>query len=984
MDKLISHKKRKMKYKFACTVIAILTIANSMAQFSTASQKAIGGYDSDEMMKMIKTKDGGLIAGGGSYSNAGGQKSQDSRGGRDYWIIKYDKNGAIQWDKTIGGNSEDNLTAIIQTSDGGYALIGTSSSDISGEKTQNSRGGLDWWLVKLDANGNIKWDKTIGGSGNEYIDYVIQAGDGSYILAGSSDSPISGEKTENSRGVTDYWVVKLDRNGNKYWDKTLGGADYEWCSPFQITKDGGLIVGGFSSSNAGFEKSENSRGFFGSYDYWVVKLDKRGKIEWDKTLGGMGDEFSHTIYQNPNGEYVIGGSSNSNISGEKSENSRGGFDYWLVKLDKNGKKTWDKTAGGDGEDFFAVFEVTNQGDYLIAGSSNSNLSGEKSEGCRSGGFGPTDYWVVKMEECGKVKWDKTVGGTSDDRIVNIIDNGNDHYLLGGSSWSFISGDKTQMPVGSQDFWIVDLSIGKFGIPTINTQKTIGGYADDILKAEGADLTRDGGWIIGASSASDIGFEKTGYNRGNFDYWVVKYDRYHNIEWEKTIGGSDYDELMSIHQTFDGGYILAGNSSSNQSGERSENSRGGFDIWIVKLDKFGNIQWDKSLGGSDNEFVSSIIQLRDGGYLVGGYSASNVSGEKSENSKGGYDMWTIKIDNTGHVLWDKTIGGSDNEFNNYLQLTSDGGYVSAGISFSDQSFDKSENKKGGFDFWIVRFDRFGHKKWDKTIGGGADDFLNGIQVSGDENFFVAGASLSNISGDKTENSRGGADYWVVKLDKLGKIQWDKTIGGSSDEYANDLIATRDNGVALAGVSNSSIGGEKSEYNRGDFDYWVVKLDGKGKIEWDKTLGGFGGDLLYDIQEIGDEHFLLSGFSWSWLAVDKAEYQHGGLDLWLIDFEMDKEKNHECHPGHDEDTKLITSEATESRSPDFAAFPNPARNVLNVISSQMTTISLSDQSGKKIFEKKIIGNTQINVSHLAPGVYYLKNNSTGVIHKVIIAK
>src|SRR6476660_4662320 len=155
MDKLISHKKRKMKYKFACTVIAILTIANSMAQFSTASQKAIGGYDSDEMMKMIKTKDGGLIAGGGSYSNAGGQKSQDGRGGRDYWIIKYDKNGAVQWDKTIGGNSEDNLTAIIQTSDGGYALIGTSSSDISGEKTQNSRGGLDWWLVKLDANGNI-------------------------------------------------------------------------------------------------------------------------------------------------------------------------------------------------------------------------------------------------------------------------------------------------------------------------------------------------------------------------------------------------------------------------------------------------------------------------------------------------------------------------------------------------------------------------------------------------------------------------------------------------------------------------------------------------------------------------------------------------------------------------------------------------------------------------------------------------------------
>ncbi len=973
-----------MKYKFFCLVPAILLLAFASAQFSSGKQKVVGGFDSDEMMKMIKTKDGGFIAGGGSYSNAGGQKSENSRGGKDYWVIKYDRNGIVQWDKTIGGNGEDNLTAIIQTSDGGYALIGTSSSDISGEKTQNSRGGSDWWLVKLDANGNIKWNKTIGGSGTEYIDYVVQANDGSYVLAGSSDSPISGEKSENSRGLFDYWVVKLDRNGNKYWDKTMGGIDYEWCSPFQLTKDGGLIVGGFSSSNASFEKTENSRGFIGSYDYWVVKLDKRGKIEWDKTLGGMGDEFSHTIYESPNGDFTIGGSSNSNISGEKTENSRGGQDYWLVKLDKKGRKIWDKTTGGDGDDYFAVFEVTNQDDFLIAGSSNSNLSGEKSEGCRSGGFGPLDYWVVKLDECGKVKWDKTVGGFNDDRIVNIIDNGDDHYVLGGSSWSFISGDKTQSPVGSQDFWIVDLSIGRFGIPTINWQKTIGGFADEFLKAEGAELTKDGGWIIGGSSASDVGFEKSGYNRGVVDYWVVKYDRFHNIEWEKTIGGNDYDELMTIHQTSDGGYLLAGNSTSNQSGEKSEMSRGGYDIWVVKLDKNGIIQWDKSIGGSGDEFVSSTFQTKDGGYLIGGYSSSNTSGEKSQNSKGGYDMWTIKLDRMGHVQWDKTIGGSDNEFGNYLQSTEDGGYVSAGISLSNQSFDKSENCKGGFDFWVVSFDRFGHKRWDKTIGGSADDYLNGIQITNDENFIAGGASLSNISGDKTENSRGGADYWAVKLNKWGNVEWDKTIGGFSDEYANDLVATKDNGVALAGVSFSSINGEKTEYNRGDFDYWIVKLNAKGKMEWDKTLGGFGGDLLYDIQEMGDEHFLLSGFSWSWLAVDKAEYQHGGLDFWLIDFEMDREKNHGCHPQHDESMKLLTQEAVESGGIDFDVYPVPARNVLNVQSRQKTMIVLLDQSGKKVLEKNVFGNTKIDISGLAPGIYYVKNNTTGVIRKVVIAK
>ena len=138
-----------MKYKFGCLGIAMILFIGAKAQFSTSSQKTIGGFDYDEMFKMIKTTDGGFIAGGGSYSNASGQKSENSRGGKDYWVIKYDKSGMIQWDKTIGGNGEDNLTAIIQTSDGGYALIGTSSSDISGEKSENSRGALDWWLVKL-------------------------------------------------------------------------------------------------------------------------------------------------------------------------------------------------------------------------------------------------------------------------------------------------------------------------------------------------------------------------------------------------------------------------------------------------------------------------------------------------------------------------------------------------------------------------------------------------------------------------------------------------------------------------------------------------------------------------------------------------------------------------------------------------------------------------------------------------------------------
>jgi hypothetical protein len=977
-------KKALMKYRSSMLIWAILFMNAASAQFSTAKQQTAGGFDVDYMMKMIKTNDGGYITAGTSYSNASGQKSDNSRGGADYWLIKYDRNGNVEWDKTLGGGGDDLLTAILQTSDGGYAAIGTSTSNISGEKTQNSRGGMDWWLVKLDAAGHMKWDKTFGGSGNEYIDYVVQADDGSYVLAGSSDSPISGEKSENSRGLTDYWLVKLDRNGNKTWDKTIGGNSWEWCSPFILSKDGGLIVAGFSASNISGEKTENTRGYSNAYDYWVVKLDQRGRIEWDKTIGGDGDEFCHSLYEARNGEIVIGGSSISNTSGEKTENSRGDFDYWIVRLDKKGTKISDKTIGGNGGDYFSEFKVNAQGDFLIAGSSSSNISGEKTEGNRSGGFGPVDYWLVKMKQCGKVDWDKTIGGFNDDNLVSVIDRGNDEYLLGGSTWSFYSADKTSYPIGAQDFWIVDMKIGNFGIPRINWQKTIGGFSDELIKAEGTQLTSDGGFIIGGSSASDIAFEKTGYNRGNQDYWVVKYDRNGNIQWDKTIGGSDYDELMTIHQTSDGGYILAGNSTSTQSGERSETTRGGFDIWVVKLDKNGNIQWDKTVGGNDNDFVSSIVQTKDGDYLVGGYSASNISGEKSQNSKGGYDMWTIMLSKNGQVKWDKTIGGSDNEFNNYLHLTPDGGYYATGISLSNKSFDKSEDSKGGFDFWVLRFDKFNRIQWDKTLGGNADDYVNGLDVTLDEGLIVGGASLSSISGNKSEYNRGGADYWVVKLDKLGRIQWDKTVGGYADDYANDLVATSDNGVALAGVSFSPIGADKSEYNRNDFDYWVVKIDSKGKVQWDKTFGGLSADLLYNIQELGNDNYLLSGFSSSWASVDKADYQHGGVDIWLINFSMSKEKNHDCGPGFNEPSKMNPDVIPEIDKGTFTVYPIPSTGMFQVWSAERATIYVMDQSGKKILTKNIVGNTQLNLQGLAPGVYYLKNLNSGVLKKIVIAR
>ena len=337
----------------------------------------------------------------------------------------------------------------------------------------------------------------------------------------------------------------------------------------------------------------------------------------------------------------------------------------------------------------------------------------------------------------------------------------------------------------------------FSQRVIGPQKTLGGNGDDNLG--GLWLTSDGGTIVGGRSYSDVSGEKNDYNHGIDDYWVIKMNKAGKIEWQRTLGGTDVDELIALQQTSDGGYILAGNSQSNISGEKTENSKGVFDCWVIKLNKNGNILWQKTLGGDQYEFCNSIQQTKDGGYIVGCMSNSNISGDKSENSKGGYDFWLIKLDVNGNKIWDKTLGGSSDEFVNQAIQTADGGYIAVGLSNSTISGDKSENNRGANDYWAIKLDAKGNKQWDKTIGGNADDYVNSVAQTADGAYALFGASISNKSGDKKENSKGGFDYWLVKLSKDGNLRGQKTIGGLGDDYGQTIENTADGGVILGGQS-----------------------------------------------------------------------------------------------------------------------------------------------------------------------------------------
>ena len=400
---------------------------------------------------------------------------------------------------------------------------------------------------------------------------------------------------------------------------------------------------------------------------------------------------------------------------------------------------WQKSFGGSSSDYGQAIKATPDGGYIAVGRS------ESTNGDVTGNHGNRDYWVVKLDAMGVIQWQKSLGGASGDDLAYDVEN-----------------------------------------------------------------TTDGGYVIAGYTFANDG-DVSG-NHGNTDCWIVKLNAAGTIQWQKTLGGSGYDEAYAIKATPDGGYIVAGNNRSND-GDVSGN-HGSYDYWIVKLDSTGAIMWQKSLGGTGADYARAIENTLDGGYIVAGYTSSN-NGDVTGNH-GEQDYWIVKLDGNGTMVWQKTLGGTSSDFAYAVQATADGGYVVAGGSSSTNG-DITGNH-GGQDFWIVKLDANGTILWQKSIGGTSNDFAFSIKTTIDGGFIVAGESTSS-DGDVVGN-QGGTDYLIVKLDALGTIQWQKTMGGNNNDVPSDIQVTADNGYVIVGYSSSNSGDVTG--NHGYQDYWVVKL------------------------------------------------------------------------------------------------------------------------------------------------------------------
>jgi hypothetical protein len=293
--------------------------------------KTFGGSDWDSGSSVQQTSDGGFILVGYTWSFGAG--------GFDVWLIKTDADGNKLWDRTFGGGGSDWGSSVQQTSDGGFILVGYTTSFGAG----------DVWLIKTDANGNKQWDRTFGGSDWDEGWSVQQTSDGGFIIVGWTWS--------FSAGGPDVWLIKTDANGNKLWDRTFGGSENDLGYSVQQTSDGGFIlVGATTSFGAGWA------------DVWLIKTDANGNKQWDRTFGGSSLDSGRSVQQTSDGGFILVGYTGSF--------GAGWADVWLIKTDADGNKQWDRTFGGSRWDWGFSVQQTSDGGFIIVGSTESFGAGD--------------------------------------------------------------------------------------------------------------------------------------------------------------------------------------------------------------------------------------------------------------------------------------------------------------------------------------------------------------------------------------------------------------------------------------------------------------------------------------------------------------------------------------------------------------------------------------------------------------------------------
>jgi hypothetical protein len=799
--------------------VIISSFFGSRASAQTQAEwgrETFGGTATDHGCSVQQTRDrNGNVSG---YIIAGTTESFGN-GASDIWLIKtdiygkadanfrtVDGNGNTYDGKTFGSDGAEYAAGVHQTGDGGYIIVGSTApsgspfwTDVFVIKTDNSGNcddGNGWtrtfgepgsvetgfgiqetgegyiiaannssgvWLIKIDASGNLLSSTSISVSGG-YRGHDFQKADNNGFI-------IVGERT-SATGVAEIVLVKFKSDGSKDWEMSYTGNGVPILgTTVQQVKSAGSEEPGYIISG--------SIGVFGETDAVMLKTDISGHEKWRKTFGGPSRDHAGRIQQTNDGGYIFTGTTSTQYW-QSSDSGQWKKDYkpdvWLIKTDASGNRQWEKTFGGKSTDLGTDVRQTDDGGYIILGStiSYATCTVRTSPVLTPEGIKPItrtvceyDVWLIKTDRYGNCPWNVAFGGMGKDTgysvqevmptqgvPVEYYENGG--YVIAGSTTSSQNG--------------LDMCLIKtdnLGYDAWGEIQTFGGGQDD----EGYSIqhTSDGGYII-------VGYTKS-FGAGGKDVYLVKTGRFGEKLWEKYYGGPADDEGFSVREIAGGGYIIAGYTESY--------GAGGSDVWLIKTDANGDpdpafktcdpqgnaLYIGKTFGGTVNDLGYEVQQVTGGDFIIVG-TVNGVS-----------DVYLIRTDSNGENGWDKRISRTDYEEGYSFQQVIGDGYLVVGSTMPLVGTNT--------DVYLIKIDASGGPPvWEKQFDGGGKDYGYSLQKARNGGYIMACM--------KRDAEHTVGDIWLIKTDDSGNRQWDKIFGNGSARSRSGLQLTSDGGYIIGGT------------------------------------------------------------------------------------------------------------------------------------------------------------------------------------------
>lgn len=426
------------------------------------------------------------------------------------------------------------------------------------------------------------------------------------------------------------------------------------------------------------------------------------------------------------------------------------------------------------------------------------------------------------------------------------------------------------------------ALGNHGAMDILVSKLDANGAAQWSRALGGSMAEFGVSVMEATDGSIFVMGNTGSADGDVtgtqgiqDIWLVKLSAQGTLLWQHTYGGSGSENAIApLRQTPDGGFLFHGLTTSNDGDVTDLNGPGAQDHWIVKLDAAGDIEWNRTLGGSEAEYGINVLPTPDGGYVVNFAYVRSNDGDVV-NNHGGDDLWLVKLNATGGIVWSLTIGGSDQEQGMDAVVLPDGDIVILGHTKSTDG-DVQENQ-GDYDILLAKVSGNGVLLWTRTYGGSLQETASELLALDGGGFLVMASARSN-DGDVT-GAHGEQDIWVLKVDADGDLVWQRTFGGSAFELGI-LAAQTDDGYLLCGSTFSGDGNIQGHH--GDRDLWLAKIDAQGDLVWQRCLGGSGADQGWLRAQLEDGSLVAYGYTES--NDGDVSGNHGGRDLWVVKLQV----------------------------------------------------------------------------------------------------